>query len=146
MTTGKLTLISSIKPQQLGKTFALTADGLRKTTAGELVEATYEVKSFEAIDELADIIGSTNTSQALMASLSKDVSASGKIVTKAALKDNPGAVSRTKDCWCLPSVSGVAVFDYDPVSGGVPLTRGALWELTCSVCPPLREAVGEVDG
>lgn len=140
MTTGHLTLISAIKPKQLGKTYTLTADGLSKTTAGELVAATFEVRGFDTVQELASIIAGTNTSQALMASLPRNDAMSGKIVTKAALKDNPGAISRTKDYWCLPSRPGIAVSDYDPPTGGVPLSREALWELVCSVCPALRDA------
>jgi hypothetical protein len=137
--TGRLTVITS-STSQLGKTFALTPQGLKKTTQGELTKATYEVKAIATVPDLAALLAEMRTDQALMASLPKDGSTSGKIVTKAAAKDNPAALTRTKDCFGFPSSSGALVLDYDPPALGVALTRDELWRLVLTACPALAGA------
>ena len=91
MNSCKVTAFTTTKPATLGKTYTFGANGLEKTTAGQMVEGSHEVRSFKDVHELAALLSSIRTDQALCASLPIDGSTSGRIVTKGALKDNPGA-------------------------------------------------------
>lgn len=139
MNSRRATVLTTTKPANLGKTYTLCAAGLEKTTAGQMVEGTYEVRSFNGVHELAALLSSIRTDQALCASLPIDGATSGRIVTKGSLKDNPGALSRTKDCFALPvGVPALIVLDYDP--HGLALSRDELWSLLKSACPAVADA------
>lgn len=142
MTAGKLTLITSSQPAHLGKTFRLTADGLKKHTAGQMVEGSFEVRSFADSETLAEILAGVGTNQAIMASIPKDGRQTGKIVTKAEKPNHPGALARTKEDFHFPAnQAGICVLDYDPPAGTTPLTRDQLWDLLLATVPGL-ESVG----
>lgn len=139
MTAGAITLIESIIPKSLGKTYRLTAKGLEKETAGELIEGQFKVESFSTVSELSAILQSIGHDSALCASVPRNGATDGRIVTKAALKDNPGALTRTKAAFGFDG-AGVLVFDYDPPSKGTALSRDELWHLLCSSCPAIGDA------
>lgn len=140
-TTGKLTLITTSRPATLGKTFRLTATGLEKKTAGQMVEGSFQVLEFSNAERLAQILASVGNDQAIMASLPKDSRAAGKIVTKAEKPNHPGALSRTKGDFLLPaSLPGVSILDYDPPAGETPLTRDQLWAFLLATVPGLESA------
>lgn len=134
-----VTVITATRPATLGKTFKLGSNGLVKTTAGQMVEGTFEVLSFDCVHELAELLSTIRTDQALCASLPIEGSTSGRIVTQAAMKDNPGALSRTKNCFALPvGVPALIVLDYDP--DGLALSREELWSLLKAACPAVADA------
>lgn len=142
MSAGHLTLITATRPASLGKRFTLKPDGtLGKTTAGELVEGEYAVQEFSYVDSLGELLARVGNHQALTASLPLDGSRAGAIVTQAARRTNPDALARTKDCFGFPvGVPGVLVLDYDPPTGGVPLTRDQLWGVLRAVVPRVETA------
>lgn len=134
----RVTVFTTAKPTTLGKTYKLGLNGVEKTTAGQMVEGTYEVRSFGDVHELVALLSSIRTDQALCASLPVDGSTSGRIATKAARKDNPGALSRTKDCFALPvGAPALVILDHD--SHGTPLTRDELWALLRAACPDIND-------
>ena len=135
MTSGLLTLITATKPATLGKTFRLTANGLDKQTAGELVAGTFEVVQFANAEEFASLIATVGNDQAIMASTPTCGAISGRIVTKDAKPDHPGALSRTKDDFGFKTKQrGVVILDFDPAPG-VSMTLSALVALLVSVVP-----------
>lgn len=135
MTVGHLTLITATKPATLGKTFRLNASGLEKQTAGELVAGTFEVVQFADAEEFASLIATVRNDQAIMASTPACGETSGRIVTKDAKPDHPGALSRTKDDFSFKTKQrGVVILDFDPPSG-VSLTLSALVALLVSAVP-----------
>ena len=139
--SGILTLITSTQPSTLGKTYRLTADGLNKKTAGELVSGTFEVLGFESADDVAKLIENVRNDQAIMASTPKSGATAGRIVTKKAKSDNPGALSRTKaDFGFQANQRGLLILDYDPFDGAPPMTQGQLWSLLQSIVPAISEA------
>ncbi len=141
MTAGKLTLITSNQPAHLGKTFRLTAAGLEKRTAGQMVEGSFEVREFSDVSTLAEILAGVTSSQALMASLPKDGRRAGKIVTKDMKPNHPGALARTKEDFGFPTnQAGVLVLDYDPPTSTTPLKRDQLWALLLATVPGLDAA------
>ena len=140
MTVGHLTLITATKPATLGKTFRLTANGLEKQTAGELVAGTFEVVQFADAEEFASLIAKVGNDQAIMASTPTCGETSGRIVTKDAKTDHPGALSRTKDDFSFKAKQrGVVILDFDPPAG-VSLTLSALVALLVSAVPAAASA------
>ena len=66
---GALTVITSTKPTTLGKCYRLRDGKLVKTVSGEMVTGKYEVREFSNIEDLARLLSSIRTDQAIMASL-----------------------------------------------------------------------------
>ena len=137
---GTLTRFTSTRP--MGKAFDLAADGtLSKRTLGEMTEGTFEVLSFSTAADLAAILATTSTSQAVTGSAPRaGLAATGRVVTKRELADNPGAVARSKDFFGFREAPGVMTLDYDPQPGEVPKTRAELVEILLSVAPGLADA------
>lgn len=139
--TGKLTLITTTQPATLGKAFRLTAAGLEKRTAGQMMEGSFEVPSFTDVASLADILAGVRNDQAIMASLPVDRRPSGRLVTKAEKSNHPGALARTKADFSFPAnQSGLMVLDYDPPPGTSPLSRDQLWAALRESVPALESA------
>ena len=135
MNSGKLTLITSTQPATLGKTFRLTASGLEKRTAAQMLSGSFEVREFSGVQDLSQILASVGNDQAIMASLPADGRSSGQLVTKAEKTNHPRALSRTKDCFGFPANQpGVCILDYDPPPGATPLTQAQLWEVLREAC------------
>ena len=139
MTHGTITVLTSEQPKTLGKVFEMTADGLKKSTSGEMTRATFEVVRFDGIEALAAILTSCSTSQAITTSLPRNGSQSGLIVTRCAKSDNPCAIARTKADFGFPEgAAGVMILDYDPV--GKALSRDELWAIVREVVPTVESA------
>lgn len=135
----KVTVFTTTRPATLGKTYKLGPNGLEKTTAGQMVEGTFEIRSFDDVHSLAALLSSIRTDKALCASQPVDGSASGRIMTKAAMKDNPGALSRSKECFGFEAgVPGLVILDYDV--HGTALTRDELWSILKAACPAVADA------
>lgn len=137
--TGMLVKLFALKPERLGKMFRLLEDGsLRKDTAGQLVEGTFEVVSFDTVQDLADVLASVGTDQAITASLPRNGATYGRIVAKHMQRSSPGALTRTKsDFGFSAGVGGVLVLDYDPPAQGEALSQDALWGAVLRVAPGL---------
>lgn len=139
---GKLTLITSEQPSQLGKTFALERGKLTKTTAAQMTAGSFKVRTFSNAPELVELLESFTTAQALCASLPSNGAEAGRIVTRKALPANPGAIARTKDAFTFPSgQAGLLVLDYDPPKSGPVLSRDELWHGVLGVAPALASGL-----
>lgn len=127
---GKLTLFTSTLPDTLGKIFEFAATGLKKTTAGQMVAGTFEVKTFDNAAALAGLLAEVGTHQAISASLPLSGSETGVIVTKAEKSKHQGALARCKDDFgFLAAQPGVIVLDYDPAPDAPSLTAEQLFAL-----------------
>lgn len=141
MTAGAATLLESIIPEQLGKSYSLNqAGGLDKRTFGELVKGRYRVETFSSAGEFAALLQTVKTNQAISTSLPLDGSVEGEITTKASLKDNPKAKTRSKQHMGHAARPGTILFDADAVAGVQSRTPHELRDLICKVCPGLRDA------
>lgn len=141
MTQGHLTLFTSEKPDRLGKLFSLDHAGkLTKETAGQMTRGRYEVQPFSTALELASVLQSVQTDQAISSSLPLNGNASGVVVAEKLLAQNPGAVCRSKRYFGLPGVQGLMTLDYDPQEGMAPMQPEALWQALLAVAPDLAGA------
>lgn len=135
---GALTLFSSHKA--LGKLFRLLPDGtLEKTVEGSMAAAEFETLPFKSVADLAALLASVTSAQALSASISVG-GGSGRVVTEKALPSNPGAVSRTKRHFTLPAQPGLLLLDHDPAKGQSALSAGYLFKLLCELVPAAAAA------
>ena len=125
---------TSIKPAHLGKVFTLKDGALHKEVAGSMAEGTYQTATFKTAADLAALLASVTTSQALSASLPVGAGA-GRVVTEKALPSNPGAVARTKRFFNLPAQPGLVLLDHDQEKGKDALSAGDLFKLL----PELQE-------
>lgn len=137
---GALTRFTASRP--MGKAFDLDAAGaLVKRTLGEMSEGAYEVLSFGTAADLAAILADTGTDQAITGSTpAPGLGREGRIVRKADLAANPGAVARSKQFFSFAEAPGVMTLDYDPQPGEVPKSRAELVEILLSVAPGLASA------
>ena len=104
-----------------------------------MVSGAYQTHRFEGAADLVALLEGVTNSQALCASL--PLAETGRIVSKAMLAANPGAISRTKDCFSLPAGQrGLFTVDYDPAHGVTPLTRNELLQALFAVAPGLAVA------
>lgn len=136
-TLGAVTLFSS--PDVLAKTWQLGVDGQPvKTTAAQLWRGVYEVRAFADVHQLAELVDSVTTHQALSTSVPVDLSRSGQVTT--AKRAEPGALARTKENFAPSSGPGMLYLDHDATPGEGGLSREDLWQLLVSVCPALAGA------
>jgi hypothetical protein len=145
MTRPALTIFTSEQPTALGKTYSLSKDGtLTKTTAGQMTRGTYQVRSFDTVHDLAAILASLSTAQALSSSLPTPGKAEGVVLTEKAVAAGGAdvdAVARTKRHFSLPAGQpGVMLIDVDAPPSGDPPARDDLFSLLTSICPGLAQA------
>lgn len=137
---GKAVKFTSIKPAHLGKVFTLKDGALHKEVAGSMAEGTFETASFKTPADLAALLASVTTSQALSASVPVGGGA-GRVVTEKALPSNPTAVARTKRFFALPAQQhGFLLLDADAPKGREGLSAGALVALLCDLVPAAAAA------
>lgn len=125
----------------LTKRIRLKADGaVEKIVAAHFCHGRYETAAVSCAQELADYVAGMTTNEAL--SYSRCVSGeSGAVVTSKSLRDNPGAVARTKDFFSFRNgEAGILCLDYDAPKGGGGLTRDELFGILESVAPGLTAA------
>lgn len=142
MSAGKLTVITATQPATLGKTFSLDAGGaLQKRTAAQMLEGSFEVVEFDGVAALASILAGVGTDHAITASLPVNGARSGRIVTRNKLRENPGALARTKEHFGFVSGQpGVMILDYDPPGGSVVRSCKDLWGLMLDTVPEVAQA------
>ena len=147
---GAVTIFTSTKPAQLGKVYSLANDGsLIKDVAGHMIEGRYEVKRFSTVEDLAALLSSIGTNQAISGSLPveglDDARAIASKKLRAAKPDEyQHAVERTKTNFTFrQGTPGVLSLDYDPRPGMPVLSRSDLWALLQLAIPGI-EAAGVV--
>lgn len=132
---GRVTIFESATP--LAKRYRLDRGGqLVKEVAAYMTQGAFRVVEFGGAADLAALLESVGTSEALCASLPVDGCASGRVVTQKMLTDNPGALARTKRHFALPAGPGLLFLDSDDGS----LSRNDLWRALCDALPALAGA------
>lgn len=137
---GKAVKFTSIKPAHLGKVFTLKDGALHKEVAGSMAGGEFVTVTFKSAADLAALLASVTTAQALSASVPVGAGA-GRVVTEKALPSNPGAVARTKRFFALPAQQhGFLLLDADAPNGSEGLSEGALFALLVELVPAAAAA------
>lgn len=123
----------------LTKRIRLDQNGqLVKEVAAQFSIGTYQTVSVGSAAELAELVKTLNTSQALSYCVSKK-SPSGKVVTKKRLSTTPGAVARSKEYFSYqPGKPGIIQIDCDADPDGGALQQEELWEILCKAMPGIE--------
>jgi len=87
----------------LGKRSRLGTKGLEKTTSAHMTLERVELRSFNDLDSLIDLLAGISVSQALCSSVPKGGVRSAPIVTKSELLQRPVALASTTECFEFPS-------------------------------------------
>ncbi len=136
---GSLTVFTTSKPAHLGKLFSLKDGQLVKGVAGNMYEGSYEVRTFDSREGLADLLKTIGTDQAICASLPRTEATTGRLLTieKAAAA---GCLARTKVDFPFKATPGILTLDYDPPKEELALSRDELWTRLIRVCPAADNA------
>jgi len=111
-----------------------------KSAAAQMTRGSYSVQTFATAADLAALWEEVTTQQSFSASLAHDGSASGEIVTKAAIAAYPGKKTRSKDCFGLKAAPGFMLLDHDSASAEGGMSRGDLYSLLLKSVPGLAKA------
>jgi hypothetical protein len=130
---GSLTLFTSHRPAQLGKVFSLQDGKLHKVVAGNMIEGTYEVKTFDSPAALAALLQLVGTDQAISTSSPRTGEPKGRVLVESKAKQ-AGVLARTQKDFPLSSGPGILTLDFDPV-GSTVLTREQLWATLLNLAP-----------
>lgn len=137
-----LSVISTIKPKTLTKTYSLADEGeLEAQTVGNMSEGSASVKYVANANELAELIGSLNHNQALCFGRTEQEDTNLLSVSKFQEFGEPvGYVTRTLKNFSFPIDAGVMVLDYDPKAATTPLTKIEWLSALYAACADLKEA------
>lgn len=135
---GRLTLFES--EGTLAKRWEFVDGKPQKTSAAQMTRGSYSTREFSTAAGLAAVLDGVTTRQAVCASLAHDGSASGTIVTQAALSANPGAKTRTKACFGLKPGPGLLFLDHDSATAEGGMSRDDLWQWLVRFMPQIESA------
>lgn len=135
---GLLTLFTSLQPAQLGKVFSLEEGKLHKEVAGNMIEGTYEVKTFDGPASLAALLQTIGTNQAISSSQPRTGEVAGRVLVEAKAKV-AGTLARTQKDFLLKDGPGTLTLDYD-TNGATVLTRDDLWAKLLQLVPALSNS------
>ncbi|MDP1899275.1 MAG: hypothetical protein Q8K96_02320 [Rubrivivax sp.] len=105
-----------------------------------MTHGTYSVREFGSAADLAALLDTVTTHQAVCASLAHDGRVAGEIVTKAALPAHPGAKARGKAAFGLQASPGMLFVDHDAASAEGGMSRADLWQWLVRLIPGLKSA------
>jgi hypothetical protein len=131
---GSLTLFKSHRPAQLGKVFSLQDGKLHKVVAGNMMEGTYEVNTFNSPASLALLLQAVGTNQAISTSKPRTGTLTGRILVESKAME-AGVLARTQKDFPLSSGPGILTLDYDPPKDSAVLTRDELWATLLELVP-----------
>lgn len=137
-----LSVITTIKPDTLTKTYSLAGDGeLEMQTVGNMSEGSISVKYVADAGELAQLIGTLGHNQALCFGRTEQESI-GLLSSKKFQEfgEPVGYVTRTLKNFSYPIAAGVMVLDYDPKAATTPLTKIEWLSALYEACAALKEA------
>jgi len=140
----QLTLITSKTPERLSKGFKLDEAGkLLKMSGGAMQTGTAKRVELQKFSDLATILTSLNSAQALCYGISPHKNAI--VLTKKALKyakqnGGPPVIARDREHFRYPSGTSLMMFDNDPAKDQIPLTGDEFLEAVYSVCPEISKA------
>lgn len=132
---GRVTIFTS-STGSLAKTWSVDAKGeLKKQSAAQMASGSYRVAEIGNVEDLASLLTSIGTNQALCTSLPIDGSSSGEVTTKArSVRD--GLKARTKEHFALKREPGMLFIDCDDAG----ITREDLWAMVCTALPEIKDA------
>lgn len=133
-----ITVFTSRKPQRLAKLWRREGTTHIKEPAGQMCEGTAEHALIASPDELAKLIESMDSGQALGAG--KANISLARIVTERLLADHPEALSRTREHFDWSDSNGWMVLDYDPRRGQQALQIDQLRQTLIEAWPALAQA------
>lgn len=133
-----VTVFTSHNPSRLSKLWRRNGVEYVKDPAGQMIAGLAEHVSASTPLELANLIESLGSSQAL-AMGQADMSLA-HIVTQSAVAGQEGSISRSREYFNWPSGDGWMVLDYDPRSETQPLTLEQVRQALVDVCPLLAQA------
>lgn len=136
---GQVTFFTSLQPKNLGKVFSLQEGNLHKEVAGNMIEGTYEVKTFDSPDSLASLLQTVGTNQAISTSKPRTVEATGRVLVEAKAKA-AGTLARTQKDFLLSPGPGILTLDYDPSKGSAVLSREELWAKLLQLVPAMSKS------
>lgn len=139
---GTVTVITSLTPANLGKTYSLQNGKLEKVTAGAMTQGTFKTVSFDGAAAYAELLESLSTSQALSHSVPSGDDQEGTIVVKevAAARQRPGQLARTREHFKFKPQPGVMALDYDPSDPSNAHSREQLWAQLTTISPAVKTA------
>lgn len=139
MTAPNLSIITG-DAGRLAKRWRLKDGKPLKESAGVMTKGTAAPASASTPAELAALITSLQSSQALCFGVTKSGTAA-PIVRAAELPSAPpGSIARSRDFFCWPAGMGWLMLDYDPAPGGEPMNRDELLSGICTAAPALKSA------
>ena len=136
-----VTKISALKPSRLSKSYTLLTDGtLQKTSAGQLIEGTFETLHINSVFAFAEFLPKLQNNEALC--YGRPVNNSGQLLSKKIKADtkNLTAITRSRDCFDWPIGEAVFFGDYDPAPGADALTPEQVRSTLCEIVPELAGA------
>lgn len=145
-TIGTVTVITSVKPANLGKAYALdrrTPSGnLDPGTRADLTQGRFMLATFDSVKGFAALLANLGTNQALCQSVPTTDDKEGTIVVKdvAEAKPKPQQLARTKEHFKFKEQPGVMTLDYDPADPKNALTRDQLWAQLTAISPTIENA------
>lgn len=142
MKSAILSVMTSIKPALLTKTFSMQDGRLVKTSGGNMIEGSVKVVEIKDLNELAGLITSLGPDQALCygAPIDVKIGEERRILPFSMITPGIDAIARTNANFEWPSdASGILMIDYDPAPGETPLSREELTAVIIRSVPELRE-------
>lgn len=133
-----ITRIDNADAVPLTKTFELRNGELHKATVARVVCGRANRIEISGIQEFAVLLTLLERHQALAYGVAdnRDV----EIVTEAALRNRPGAVSRTRKYFSFRPAPSIMLLDHDPPPNVPPLTDDQLRDSLIRACPELAAA------
>ncbi len=133
-----VTVFTSHSPPRLAKLWRRDGVEYVKDPAGQMTAGLAEQAPAGTPCELASLIESLASSEALAMGLAGTSIA--HIVTQSVIAGHAGGISRSRDYFNWPSGNGWMVLDYDPRSETQPLTLEQVRQALIAVCPMLEQA------
>jgi hypothetical protein len=133
-----VTRIENAGAAPLTKTFELKEGKLHRATSANLVRGRASGIRVASIQDFADLLTSLESHQALAYGVTDNQDA--EILTDAALRNKPGAISRTRKYFSFRPTPSIMLLDHDPAPDARPLTAERLRNSLIAACPEVAGA------
>jgi hypothetical protein len=130
-----LTQIDNADSAPLTKTFELRGHVLHKVTSAKLISGRARLIEIASILKFADLLGLLKPHQALAYGTAGNREA--ELVTDVAVRNRPGAISRTRKYFSFRPAPSIMLLDHDPAPDGPQLTADQLRNSIIAACPEL---------
>ncbi len=134
----EVTRIENAGKAPLTKSFDLREGMLHKVTSAKLVLGSAHRMGVACIQEFGDLLASLEPHEALTYGVADN--RDSEIVTDAALRNKPGAISRTRKYFSFRPAPSIMLLDHDPAPDASPVTAEQLRNSLIEACPELAAA------